>query len=128
MASGLNITTEYTDKAGAIVVAFDTELTGEKMYNTSKMLTLHNLPYYATNPDWVCPVEFGYIPDCGSMCQSSERATGKKPMFIGKPQPTMIFEVMKKINATTCKMPVALGDILVENICDDANLIVAGNF
>ena len=39
-----------------------------------------------------------------------------------------IFEVMKKINATTCKMPVALGDILVENICDDANLIVTGNF
>ena len=38
-ASGLNITTEYTDKAGAIVVAFDTELTGEKMFNTSKMLT-----------------------------------------------------------------------------------------
>ena len=39
-----------------------------------------------------------------------------------------IFEVMKKINETTCKMPVVLGDILVENICDDANLIVAGNF
>ena len=39
-----------------------------------------------------------------------------------------IFEVMQKINATHCKMPVALGDILVENICDDANLIVTGNF
>ena len=39
-----------------------------------------------------------------------------------------IFEVMQKINATTCKMPVALGDVLVENICDDANLVVAGNF
>ena len=39
-----------------------------------------------------------------------------------------IFEVMQKINATTCQMPVALGDILVENICDDANLIVTGNF
>jgi CxxC motif-containing protein len=39
-----------------------------------------------------------------------------------------IFEVMQKINQTTCKMPVALGDILVENICDDANLIVTGNF
>ena len=39
-----------------------------------------------------------------------------------------IFEVMKKINETTCKMPVALGDILVKNICDDANLIVTGNF
>ena len=39
-----------------------------------------------------------------------------------------IFEVMEKINATVCKIPVALGDVLVENICDDANLIVAGNF
>ena len=39
-----------------------------------------------------------------------------------------IFEVMKKINATTCKMPVSIGDVLVKNICDDANLIVSGNF
>lgn len=39
-----------------------------------------------------------------------------------------IFEVMQKINATTCKMPVVLGQVLVENICDDANLVVAGNF
>ena len=39
-----------------------------------------------------------------------------------------IFEVMAKINAVVCKMPVALGDVLVENICDDANLVVAGNF
>ena len=39
-----------------------------------------------------------------------------------------IFEVMEKINKTVCKMPVALGDILVENICDDANLVVSGNF
>ena len=39
-----------------------------------------------------------------------------------------IFEVMKKINETICKMPVAPGDVLVKNICDDANLIVTGNF
>ena len=37
-----------------------------------------------------------------------------------------IFEVMEKINATVCKKPVALGDVLVANICDDANLVVAG--
>ena len=39
-----------------------------------------------------------------------------------------IFEVMKIINATTCKLPVRLGQVLVENILDDANLVVAGNF
>ncbi len=39
-----------------------------------------------------------------------------------------IFEVMKKINATTCQAPVCLGEVLVKNICDDANLVVTGNF
>ena len=39
-----------------------------------------------------------------------------------------IFDVMKKINETTCDLPVALGEVLIENICDDANLIVTGNF
>ena len=54
---------------------------------------------------------------------------GVVPVKTDKPiRKDAIFEVMKKINATTCKMPVALGDILVENICDDANLIVTGNF
>ena len=38
-----------------------------------------------------------------------------------------IFEVMQIINKTTCKMPVVLGQVLVENIVDDANLVVAGN-
>ncbi len=51
------------------------------------------------------------------------------PVKTDKPvRKNAIFEVMQKINATTCKMPVALGDILVENICDDVNLIVSGNF
>lgn len=119
-ASGLHITTEYTDKAGVIVVAFDTELTGEKMYTTCEMLTKHNLPYYATNPDWVCPVEFGYIPDCGCMCQGYERATGKKPIFIGKPQPTMIHEVMKKFRVKP-EETVVIGDRLYTDIASGNN-------
>ena len=35
-----------------------------------------------------------------------------------------IFNAMKKINAVVCKPTVQIGDILVENIIDDANLIV----
>ena len=38
-----------------------------------------------------------------------------------------IFAVMEKINATVCELPVKIGDVLVENISDDANLIAAGN-
>ncbi len=92
---GLNVTTEYTTEAKCIFVGFDREITGEKMWNTCKMLG-QDLPYYAANPDWVCPVDFGFIPDCGWMCKGYEMATGKAPIFIGKPQPTMIQVVMKK--------------------------------
>ena len=119
-ANGLHITTEYTDQAGVILVAFDPEFTGEKVETTCKMLTKHDLPYYATNPDWVCPVEFGYIPDCGSMCQSFERATGKKPVFIGKPQPTMIFEVMKRFGVRP-EDTVVIGDRLYTDIASGNN-------
>lgn len=118
--AGFQITTEYTEDARVILVAFDPEFTGEKLYTTCKMLTLHDLPYYATNPDWVCPVEFGYIPDCGAMCQSIERATGKKPVFIGKPEPAMIFEVMKKFGCTK-EETVVLGDRLYTDIASGLN-------
>lgn len=120
-AAGLNITTAYSEEASVIFVAFDPEFTGEKVYTTCEMLTKREgLPYYATNPDWVCPVEFGYIPDCGSMCQSFELATGKKPIFLGKPQPTMIFEVMKKWGATK-EETVVIGDRLYTDIASGNN-------
>lgn len=120
VSAGLNITTEYTNNANAILVAYDTEITGEKMFTTCKMLTEFDLPYYATNPDWVCPTEFGYVPDCGSMCQGYERATGKKPIFIGKPQPTMIFEAMKKFGVSA-KDTVVIGDRLYTDIASGNN-------
>lgn len=118
--SGLHITTDYVEEVGAILVGFDPEFTGEKVYTTCKMLTKHDVPYYATNPDWVCPVEFGYIPDCGSMCQSFERATGKKPFFIGKPEPTMVYSVMKKFGFTA-EETVVIGDRLYTDIASGNN-------
>ncbi len=118
--SGLNVTTEYNETAKVILVGFDPEFTGEKVYTTCKMLTKLNVPYYATNPDWVCPVEFGYIPNCGSMCQGIERATGKKPIFIGKPEPTMIYAVMEKFHYTK-EETVVFGDRLYTDIASGNN-------
>lgn len=117
--SGLNITTEYNENTKCVIVGFDTEITGRKLENTCKTLKL-DVKYFATNPDWVCPVEFGYIPDCGSMCQGIERATGKAPEFIGKPKPTMIYEVMKKFGATK-DQTVVLGDRLYTDIMSGVN-------
>ena len=118
-ARGLNITTEYDENIVCVIVGFDTELTMEKLTITCKNL-LKDVPYYATNPDWVCPTEFGYIPDCGSMCFGLEKATGKKPTFIGKPSPTMIEEVAKKF-AVKKEDIVVLGDRLYTDIASGVN-------
>lgn len=119
-ASGLNVTQKYTDNAAAVLVAFDPELTGKKLRTTCETLTKNDIPYYATNPDWVCPVDFGSIPDCGSMCVGIEYATGKKPIYIGKPEPTMIFELMKKFGYEK-KDVVVIGDRLYTDIASGVN-------
>jgi ribonucleotide monophosphatase NagD (HAD superfamily) len=119
--SGLTVTEDYDENAKAILVAFDRELTAEKMFVTSKMLTvLKDAPYYATNPDWVCPVEFGYIPDCGSMCFGYEKATGRTPIYIGKPRPDMINIVMEKFGVKK-EDTVVLGDRIYTDIASGVN-------
>ena len=75
--------------AQCIVMGFDTELTFQKLHDVSYMLSTREIPYIATNPDYVCPTEFGSVPDCGSVCDMIYNATGKRPVVIGKPQPLM---------------------------------------
>lgn len=117
---GLRLTEEYSDEAEAIVVGYDTELTAGKMETTCRMLTLRDLPYYAANPDWVCPTEFGYVPDCGSMCRGYELATGKRPIFVGKPEPTMIEVVTKRFGCEK-KDVLVVGDRLYTDIASGRN-------
>ncbi len=82
--------TESVDDTQVIVMGFDTELTFQKLHNVSFMLlTRENMPYIATNPDYVCPTEFGSVPDCGSVCDMIYNATKKRPIVIGKPSPLM---------------------------------------
>ncbi|NLO33931.1 MAG: HAD-IIA family hydrolase [Candidatus Hydrogenedentes bacterium] len=70
----------------AVVIAFDKTLTYEKLERAC-LLVSAGLPYIATNPDRVCPTEYGYIPDCGAIAALIESATGRLPKFIGKPEP-----------------------------------------
>ena len=116
---GLNVTAEYNDDAKCVIVGYDTELTAKKLACTCRML-LKDIPYYATNPDWVCPTEFGYVPDCGSMCFGIEKATGKSPVFIGKPNSLMIEEVLKKFGADK-KTAVVAGDRIYTDIASGVN-------
>lgn len=117
--AGINAVTEITESVGLILVGFDTELTSAKVRTTCQLLG-RDLPYYATNPDLACPVSFGFIPDCGAICQMIEHATGRSPIYIGKPEPTMV-EIARKKFGYTKEETVVIGDRLYTDIAAGLN-------
>ena len=82
--------TENLDEVECIVMGFDTELNFKKLHDISYLLcTRPDSPYIATNPDYVCPTEFGSVPDCGSVCDMLYNVAKRRPVVIGKPEPRM---------------------------------------
>ena len=81
----------------ALIVAFDTTLTYEKLCHAS-WLASQRIPYIATNPDRVCPTDQPTVlVDCGSLCQCIEHATGRTPdLVIGKPNPDMLSGICRR--------------------------------
>ena len=98
-SAGFTITQDL-DEVECIIMGFDTELTFQKLEDVSRLLSEKpDLPYIATNPDLVCPTEFGSVPDCGSVCKMIQNATGKTPVVIGKPGALMMDLARKKMGA-----------------------------
>ena len=46
--------------------------------------------FIATHPDPAGPSEQGIVPACGAMAALIEKASGKAPFFVGKPNPLMM--------------------------------------
>lgn len=86
--AGFHVTDKLEDGISLLVCGFDTELTFQKLEDACILLG-RGVDFVATNPDWVCPTSYGYVPDCGSVCEMLFRATGRRPKFIGKPEPEM---------------------------------------
>lgn len=117
--SGIKITTE-PDGAQGIILSNDTELTFKKLDDICRLLSSGVDIYIATNPDWVCPTAYGYVPDCGSFAQMIEKATGKTPYFIGKPRPEMILLALEKYGYDK-KDAVMIGDRVYTDIASGFN-------
>ena len=93
--AGIDAVTERADDIDILLTSNDTELTFQKLEDACILLG-RGVPYLATNPDYVCPTAYGYAPDCGSFSEMLCRATGRMPLFIGKPEPAMITLALKK--------------------------------
>ena len=117
--AGIDVATELEDDIFGIVMGNDNELTFKKLEDACKLL-LRDVEYIATNPDWVCPTAFGYVPDCGSVAEMLWRATGKRPHFIGKPRPEMLLLAMEKYGYKK-EETVMIGDRVYTDIASGYN-------
>jgi NagD protein len=79
-----------TDIEPDYVVLGETE--GYNYENVTKAIRLIDAGarFIATNPDVSGPSEAGIVPGCGAMAALIEKATGKAPFYVGKPNPLMM--------------------------------------
>lgn len=120
------VVTENLPEVDCIVMGFDTELTFQKLEDVSRLLLeREEIPYIATNPDYVCPTEFGSVPDCGSVCDMIFNATGKRPIVIGKPSPLMPLLAMERYGFSKEETAV-VGDRIYTDIKSGLNAGITG--
>ncbi len=117
--SDLLITDKYEDGIDCLVIGYDTELTYSKLVDASKLL-VDGTDFIATNPDLVCPTIFGYVPDCGSFCYMLEVATKRKPIYIGKPNKTMV-ELAIQYTGYSKDETIVIGDRIYTDIASGIN-------
>ena len=117
-AAGFAVASSRED-ADALLMGFDTELTFQKLEDACILLG-KNVPYLATNPDWVCPTSYGFVPDCGSVCEMLWRATGRRPVVIGKPEPAMPLLAMQQADVSA-QETLLIGDRVYTDIASGAN-------
>lgn len=117
--AGFPVTDRLEDDVDCLLMGFDTELTFQKLEDACILLG-RGVEYLATNPDWVCPTEYGYVPDCGSISQILCNATGRKPFFIGKPEPAIARLAMEKMGCLPADT-VLIGDRIYTDIACGVN-------
>ena len=123
--AGFSVTEELS-QVECIVMGFDTELTFRKLEDVSRLLLGNpEIPYIATNPDLVCPTEFGSVPDCGSVCEMLYNVAGRYPEVIGKPSPLMPELAMERLGYSKAETAV-VGDRIYTDVKSGLNAGIAG--
>ncbi len=115
------VPTDYkNDDIDYILLGFDTELNYEKIRGACYYIS-RGYKYIATNCDLKCPIgDDKYIPDCGAIAKMLELATGRKPLFLGKPERTIVDSVSDKWNVPVSQIA-CVGDRLYTDVAVGIN-------
>lgn len=118
--NNLTITEVCEEGIGCVVVAYDSELSYDKLTEACKVLLTTDAPFYATNPDLRCPIDFGFVPDCGAICDMLTATTDKTPVYLGKPSKEVV-ELCLELSGFTREETVVVGDRLYTDIACGIN-------
>lgn len=103
------------DNPEILVLAFDQELTYERLEKAAYILQKEEFPYIATHLDNRCPTENGYIPDAGGIAALLYKATERMPKVFGKPNKEMLLFKLDQLSISP-KNAVMFGDRLYTDI------------
>lgn len=117
---GVNVTEKQDEDIVCVVVGFDNELEYKKIENICELLLTRDIDYIATNPDLVCPTTFGFVPDCGAICEMIGHAVKREPLYIGKPNKKIV-EMCLKQTGFTKEQTLVIGDRLYTDIACGIN-------
>ena len=108
-------------KIDAVLAGFSTELVYQELRDACLYLETRDVPFFATNGDYRCPIEDGlYIPDCGGMIEWMRLVTNKKARVMGKPDPEVIYTLAKMCNVDL-KDVLVIGDRIYTDILVGVN-------
>ena len=125
-SEGLPVTDKLEDDIDCLCMGFDTELAFKKLEDACILLG-RGVDYIATNPDWVCPTWYGFVPDCGSVSEMLYNATKRRPLFIGKPEPAMVELALDKTGFKKEEAAI-MGDRLYTDIACGVNAGISSIF
>ena len=118
---GVDVTQEPESDAACVLVGFDSELTYAKLQHACEILFRNPAAeLIAANPDLRCPVEFGFVPDCGAITQVIEKTTNRKPLYLGKPNP-LVVDLCREISGHNKSETLVIGDRLYTDIACGIN-------
>ena len=111
-ANNINLTYDTPD---IVVTSFDTTLTYNKLERACTYIR-NGAEWLTTHPDINCPVEYGYIPDCGAINELIRVSAGKPlPKAFGKPYGEVI-DMIEEIYGESRKNMAIFGDRLYTDI------------
>lgn len=94
-----NVGYVMTDRDPDYVVLGETRTYSFEAITRAIRLVRNGARFIATNPDATGPSTEGPLPATGAVAALIEKATGRRPYFVGKPNPLMMRSALRRIGA-----------------------------